>query len=87
MHPGNPKAILIAQNLIKNSMKINNYTIFFTIIKIIIITYSLIFISILYKKKTCILDSFILYTIFLNLNIFMYFIISFYLKIFSCIIP
>jgi len=70
MHPGNPKAILIVQNLLKNSMKINNYTLyFFTIINIIIIIYSLIFLFYTKKKKTCILDSSFIYTIFLNLNI------------------
>jgi len=28
IHPGNPKAILTVQNLLKNSMKINNYTLY-----------------------------------------------------------
>jgi len=52
MHPGNPKAILTVQNLLKSSMKINNYTLyFFTIINIIIIIYSLIFLFYTKKKK------------------------------------
>jgi len=52
IHPGNPKAILTVQNLLKNSMKINNYTLyFFTIINIIIIIYSLIILFYTKKKK------------------------------------
>jgi len=37
MHPGNPKAILIVQNLLKISIKINNFSLYFLLLLLILL--------------------------------------------------